>query len=307
MRYPVFHHHLLHERAAFSLTRLLLAVALVAALALGSRAQTPAPAAASPSVGMPARITEVVLPGSELEVKAADAKSPLVLRITRVSQHGTAWRYDFEYVGLEPGKFDLRDYLRRRDGTPLVTASDAPDAVPSIPVEVASVLAPGVIKPHSPAAGALPGFGGYKKLMIAGGVVWLAGLAAILFGWRRRRQALAAANWKPRTLAERLRPLVENAIAGKLSREERAQLELGLVAYWRRKLTLDEERPAQMMARLRQHEQAGPLLTSLEAWLHMPAPPEKVDLEHLLAPYRDLPADAIPEIDARPLAIASRG
>ena len=275
-----------------------IAIAWVANFALMLCAQENSRAQALPSVGMPGQLTEVVLPGSELEVLATDAKNPLVLRITRVSPHGSAFRYDFEYVGLEPGKYDLRDGLRRKDGTPIVTAKDANDAVPSIPVEVASILEAGAIKPHVPLAHPLASFGGYRTVLIAGGVLWLAGLGLILFGWRKRRLALAAANWKPRTLAERLRPLVANAVAGKLSREERAQLELGLVAYWRRKLSLEDERPALMIVRLREHPQAGPLLSSLEAWLHMPLPPQHVDLEALLAPYRDLPADALPEIDA---------
>ena len=255
-----------------------------------------------PSVGMPARLQEVVLPGSELEVDAPDPKSALVLRILRVSPHGSAFRYDFEYVGLEPGKYDLRDALRRRDGTPLVRSeldASAADALPPIPVEVASVLPGGIVKPHPPAAAPLPSLGGYAKTMIAFGVIWLAGLGLILFGWRKRRMALAAASYKPRTLAERLRPLVESALAGRLSREERAQLESGLMAYWRRKLNLEHERPAQTLALLREHAQAGPLLTSLEAWLHMPVPPNEVDLATLLAPYRDLPADAIPEFETR--------
>jgi hypothetical protein len=259
-----------------------------------------------PSVGMPARLNAVVLPGSELEVDAADPRSALVLRITRTSPHGSAFRYDFEYFGLEPGKYDLRDALRRRDGTPIARLEESPadpHALPAVAVEVTSVLAPGIVKPHVPPAAPLPSLGGYAKTLIALGVVWLIGLGVIVFGWRKRRLQHAAATHKPRTLAERLRPLVESALEGRLSREQRAQLELGLVAFWRRKLGLEEQPPAQMLVQLREHAQAGPLLSSLEAWLHMPAPPEKVDLQALLAPYRDLPADAIPEFQpSAPLA-----
>jgi hypothetical protein len=255
----------------------------------------------NPTVGLPGRLEEVVLPGSELEVRPRDAKDPLVLRIVRVSPHGSDFRYDFEYVGLEPGKYDLRDALRRRDGTPLAADPAAAGGVPSLPVEVQSVLEPGAIKPHAPGATDVPGFGGYRAAWIAGGVVWLAGMALILFGWRKRRQA-AVARARPLTLAERLRPLVERAIAGELSREERAQLELGLVAYWRRKLGLDHDRPAAILAQLREHAEAGPLVQGLEAWLHMPEPPRDVDVKSLLAPYRDLPADAMPEIDGARLA-----
>ena len=78
---------------------------------------------------------------------------------------------------------------------------------------------------------------------------------------------------------------------GSLSRGERAQLELGLVAYWRKKLGLEARAPEEALTILYDHEQAGPLLRSLEDWLHRPNPPEDVDLQALLEPYRDLPAD----------------
>ncbi len=282
------------------------ALILLSTWAWPQAANQPVDSTKIPSVGLPGRLSEVVLPAPELEVRARDAKDPLVLRITRVSPHGDAFRYDFEYVGLEPGKYDLRDALRHKDGTPISTASDAQDAVPSIPVEVHSVLEPGVVKPHAPVPVPLPSFGGYRTLMIAAGAAWLAGVFLILFGWRKRQLARAAAEWKPRTLAERLRPLVESAVAGKLSREERAQLELGLVAYWRRKLALQETEPALSMVLLREHAEAGPLLKSLEAWLHMPVAAVDVDLQSLLAPYRNLPADAIPEIEVTRAAASTR-
>ena len=272
-----------------------IAIAALAGLVSASIAQERAGSPRIPTVGMPGRIGDLVLPGSELEVLARDSKDPLVLRITRVSPHGTDFRYDLEYVGLEPGKYDLRDALRRRDGTPLV--SDGDGALPAIQVEVLSALSPGVVKPHAPQPAALPGFGGYRALLIAGGVAWLAGMGLILFGWRKRHLERAAARWRPRSLSERLRPLVEGALAGKLSREQRSQLELGLLAFWRRKLALEHGEPAHTIVLLREHAEAGPLLKSLEAWLHMPVPPRDVDVAALLAPYRDLPADSIPEID----------
>lgn len=256
--------------------------------------QVPAPEI--PSVGMPGLIQELVLSGSELEVRPRDPKDPLVLRIARVSPHGSDFRYDLEFVGLEPGTYDLRDGLRRKDGTPIETSAGAPGSLPAIPVEVRSVLQPGIVKPHPPSDLDVPGFGGYRTVLVAAGVLWIAGLLVILLGWRRRRQA-EIAEQRPATLAERLRPLVERALAGELSREQRSQLELSLVAYWRRKLDLEHERPAALLGRLREHPEAGPLLSSLEAWLHMPSPPRNIDVTGLLAPYRNLPPDAVPELD----------
>ena len=257
------------------------------------------------TVGMPGRLLEVVLPGSELEVAPRVASDPLVLRIVRVSPHGSDFRYDLEFVGLEPGEYDLRSALKRKDGTPL-PADGTPGALPALPVRVKSLLAPGIVKPHAPEGRALQAFGGYRAAMILVGSVWVAGLALILFGWRKRRQAEVAAA-RPPTLAERLRPLVERALAGELSGPERSRLEGSLIAFWRRKLDLEEERPAALVARLRAHPEAGPLLASLEAWLHMPVPPRNVDVAALLAPYKDLPADALPEPDSGSRAASGPG
>lgn len=246
------------------------------------------------TVGIPARITDFVLPGSEIEVVPQTAKSAVVLRITRVAPHGTEFRYDIEWTGLDPGEHDLREFLRRKDGT------DA-SSLPAVPVTVRSVLPPGQVVPHHPPAGDVPGFGGYRVWWIVGGIAWTIGLAWILLGFRRQRQRDAAVVTPPRTLAERLRPLVERALDGRLSRTERAQLELGLVAYWRRKLGLDEHQPAEAHEILRGHAAAGPLLNQLDAWLHKPGVRQDVDVAALLAPYKDLPPDAIdvPDLVAR--------
>ncbi|MCC7011824.1 MAG: hypothetical protein IT454_04605 [Planctomycetes bacterium] len=253
----------------------------LAALCSGLQAQD------SSTVGMPARLRDLVLPGTELEVVNGDSRAPVALRIVAARPHGDGFRYELEYWGLDPGAHDLRPYLRRKDGT---STAD----LPAIAVQVNSVLAePGLVAPHDPAPNVVPGFGGYRTWMVAGGVAWAVGLIALLAAGRKRHGVLRAAPQRPRTLAEHLRPLVERAMRGELSREERSQLELSLVAYWRRRLALDERRPTEMLSELRRHAEAGPLLQSLEDWLHRPEPARDVDLQRLLAPYRDLPAEVL--------------
>ncbi|MBL8863246.1 MAG: hypothetical protein JNK02_14715 [Planctomycetes bacterium] len=239
------------------------------------------------SVGIPARITDLVLPGTELEVLPQTAKTPVVLRIARVARHGSDFRYDLEWTGLDPGTHDLRAFLRRKDGTDL---SDLPE----IQVETHSVLPAGQVLPSPPQGGAVPRFGGYRAWIVGLGLAWAAGLAWILWTFRTKRVAFVEAT-RPRTLAERLRPLVESALRGTLGEAERAQLELSLVAYWRRRLGLDAQRPDAALAALRAHPEAGPLLNGLDAWLYRPAGPDPVDLARLLAPYQDLPEDALDE------------
>ncbi len=236
-------------------------------------------------VGMPARIEQLVLPGPELEVKPLDdRRKPIVLRIIKTYPHGTAFRYDLTYYGLEAGDFDLRDYLRRKNGT---SAGD----LPALKVTIHSTLPAGQVLPSDLELQPSPALGGYRLLLIAGGVLWVLGLLALLFV--RRRKKAVARDAVPVTLADRLRPLVEGAVAGKLTLAQQADLERMLLAYWRTQLHLEKARPAEAFATLRRHPEAGPLLESLEAWLHRPGDPGQVDLAALLRPYQNVRANSI--------------
>lgn len=253
-----------------------------------AQAQEPPPAGErNPAVGRVGRIQELVLPAPELEVDPRPADDRVVLRIVRVSPHGEAFRYDFEYWAASAGPFDLRDWLRPKDGSALDRSRVGP-----IAFEVRSAQPPGALLPHASPPGAALGLGGYTALSIVLGGLWLAVLVALVCV-RRRRSVAASEAQRPRSLAERLQPLVERAASGQLSRRETAELELSLVAYWRQRLGLDERSPAEALALLREHEQAGPLLLCLERWLHQPTPARAPDLAQLLAPYRDARASEL--------------
>jgi hypothetical protein len=232
------------------------------------------------TVGMPGRIDQLVLPGPELEAKPNDErKSPIVLRIAAVYPHGTAFRYDLVYYGLDPGTFDLKDYLRRKDASPTTD-------LPALKVTIQPTLPAGQIVPHALEPKPGPSVGGYRLLLLVGGGLWTAGLLAIVFISRRKRAPTAAAASRPLTLADRLRPLVEQAMAGALAPAERADLERTLLAFWRQRLELADLKPTEAFAALRQHADAGPLVRHLEDWLHRPTPAAPVDVGELLRPYR---------------------
>lgn len=237
------------------------------------------------SVGLPQRINQLVLPGTELEARPSeDHDEPLVLRVVATYKHGSAFRYDLEFYCLEPGKFDLRQALRRKDGTSI-------DDLPPLSVEIASLLPAGQILPAALVVKPAPRLGGYRVLLAVLGVIWALGLAAILLVGRHRKRALAAATSTGPTLADQLRPLVSAAMAGQLSSDEQAQLERLLLGYWSRRLRLTDIEPADAIAAIRRDEQAGELLRQVEAWLHRPGGAGGVDVSAMLAHYRDLPAE----------------
>ncbi|MGK0187114.1 MAG: hypothetical protein ACI9R3_002900 [Verrucomicrobiales bacterium] len=236
----------------------------------------------SPSVGMAGRIEQLVLPGSELIAKPLDDdSSPIVLRVEAVFPHGTSNRYDLEFYGLEPGKFDLRDYLLRKNG------SDTSD-LPAIPVEIRGILGPGQIQPNTLTQSELPGLGGYRSLLGTGGILWIIGLLALLFLGKKKRLEDGESGAKNPSLADRLRPIVEHAQTGKLSINEQAELERLLIGYWRGRLNLEGQSMTAAIKTLRQHDEAGALLSALEQWLHSPDHGAGLDVAQLLSPYENV-------------------
>ncbi len=110
------------------------------------------------TVGMPGRIDQIMLPGSQLEMKPLqDSRSPIVLRITGSFPHGSAFRYDLVFYGLEPGEFDLKDYLIRSDGS-------STEDLPAIRVTVRPVLPPGQVEPNQLRTRPTPRLGGYRMI-----------------------------------------------------------------------------------------------------------------------------------------------
>ena len=231
------------------------------------------------TVGVETEIRDLILPGSQLQPKPLDDDSqPIVVRIIRTYQHGSATRYDLSFYGLDPGEYNLCDYLVRADGS-------STDDLPRVPIHIQSVLPPGQVTPN--ALSNLPGprLGGYQLLLIVGGVLWLIGLLAILLVGRKKHQHVSQEIVAPLSFAQRIRPLVEAAQQGELPPEQRAELERLLLGYWQQKLNVEAASPTEAIKTLRHHETAGTLLRQLEDWLHRPDPDSQMDVTELLKPY----------------------
>jgi len=224
---------------------------------------------------------EVTLPGTLLEAKPVEPKSLILVRIADTRPHGTLMYYDLRYVGLVPGQYDLRNYLVRKDGS---TTND----LPPIPIQIARLLPEnhkGELIPQ--AESPFRRLGGYKALLTVLLAVWALLLIPLsLAGRSRKTGSPVTAPISAPTLAERLRPLIEQAAVGELSRDGQAQLERLLLAHWRQRLDLEQVGMSEAIRQLRQHPEGGALLRELENWLHRPPGSVPVDVNALLAPYR---------------------
>jgi len=239
---------------------------------------------ASRNIGIEGSVS-ITLPRADYQPRPLDDRTELILRVDKVTalasnQH----RYDFLYMGLEPGAYKLADYLIHFDGT-------RPEELGDLRIHVRAMLPEdhdGKLNAYVPRV--FPFIGGYRAALIALGVLWAGGIAVFIYFSRKKRVVAApAAVVPPPSFAERLRPLVEEAAAGKLSVEGQANLERLLMGYWREKLSLSELRAAESLAKLKAHTEAGELLRALERRLHRPGGATKEEVSSLLQPYRNMP------------------
>lgn len=245
---------------------------------------------AESTVGMAVTIEQIVFPGSELIAKPLeDRNDPFVLRIVETYKHGSDHRYDMEVYGLEKGQYNLLDYLVRADGS-------STRGLPERWVMINATLPDGEVLPSEIASTRLPYVGGYRLAWIIGGVLWILGLLMLVFAGKKKSTSESVEEASEISLADRLRPLVQSARDGSIDASGRAQLERTLIAYWCNRLDMKDLSPGESISRLRQHAEAGPLIRSLEDWLHRPDPPEQVDLNELLKPYENV-TDPTSEFD----------
>jgi hypothetical protein len=229
---------------------------------------------------VPARIEQLVLPGTVLEAKPlTDRHAPVVVRVEAAYPHGDAFRYDLAFYALEPGTHDLRDYLQRQDGSSM-------SGVPPLVFEVQSVLPPGQVEPNAMSPVRLPSVGGYRSLLTACGLLWAVGLLAILLAGRRRRRKEKEAGQCVASLEERLQAAVRAAQDDLLDAGDRAELERMVVAYWRKRLSLEHVEASEAIATMRQDEDAHAVLEQLEQWLHHPRGRDLEDFRKLIDPSR---------------------
>lgn len=230
------------------------------------------------SVGMEGYLKQVVLPGSELTIREVDPRrTPIVLRIDRVYPHGDALRYDLTYSGLEPGNHNITDYLVRRDGS---STGD----LPALPVTVNSILPSGEVRPSAPPEGLLARIGGYHNAMLLAGLAWVLGLFAILFLGRTKGDTPAVAAVDT-TVSEvdQIRRLIDQAQqAGELSAEQKAQLDMKVLNFWRARRQMEDAPVSEALQRLKSDEQAGPLLSGLERWFYSHTAPNTDELDAML-------------------------
>ena len=159
-----------------------------AILILATSVLLPIPLPAGTTNGPPSRTigiegeASVVLPKPDYRPRPLDDRTELILRLGGVTPLANGqYRYDFYFIGFEPGPYNLADYLMRSDG-------GHPDELRDIRIVVRARLPEdhdGRLNRYD--ARPFPFVGGYRGLLVGLAVLWVVGLVAYGVATRKRR------------------------------------------------------------------------------------------------------------------------
>ena len=246
---------------------------------------TPLHSQTSTPLGLPTTITDLYIPGSEIEpIPRVDRSSSLVIRILEIKPAQDGHRYDLELYGVDRGTHKLSDYLRHTDTlAPVQNLDHTIEITTQLPLDI-------LPEPQDPANIPPEKLGGYRTTLYVLGILWFLIFLAILF-LRKKKPAAEKEAAPPPTLQEKLTPLVTAAAQGELSDTDRARLERLILGHWKKHLPeIQNLPPSQALQKLRQHPDASPLLLKLEHWLHSPNPTtDQSEIAPLLAPFGKKP------------------
>ena len=238
------------------------------------------------SVGIEGNV-ERILNEPDYTPLPVNENASIILRVHSVQQTPEGqYKYNFAYLGLQSGVFNLADYLqdaegkRVRDRLPAMSVTvrallpeDAPTTLPDMP----TALPPRRI-PYRPTVAALL-------------LAWLGCGAALFYKPRPKPIAPPPPPPPPTSLGAILEPLALKAARKTITTEEKILLEQTIIGFWSGKLEISELDAQEQREAILEDEEGGALLRSVERWLYQPYSHILTsEVSKALAPYFDIPA-----------------
>lgn len=230
-------------------------------------------AASAADIGM-IQSLRLEIPGEKLEAAPMDEHAPAILRVDVLEQTPAGHLYAIDFVGLEPGEYDVIKYLRTPAGTPpdmqprmISVERQLPD---SFQGEIAMIPRQVTLPPawYKPTAGTLA-------------VLWGLCLPALLFLKRKKTPVYAEPQPVLPSLEERLRGLLEG-IGNDESKETWQKLEATLIQYLAESRQVPAEKAFEQLCILKRDATAGPVIRAFEQCLHAPGGRRRAPLDRAL-------------------------
>jgi len=212
------------------------------------------------NVGLVKRVKKT-FPGERLIAAKVDDKSDAMVRIISTKKSANGFTYDLEFIGLEPGKYNLIKYLRTASkNEPVNLPEHMIDIETSLPKEFS-----GELLDFQKSASTLTPW--YKKLNYLLFVVWLLLLPIIILYGRKRKKVVEEVVVKEKTINEKIIELL-SSLEGKSSKELWQKIEGLIFQHWCKKKSLQDLPMHEAISKLKADSEAGPFILKLEEGLH---------------------------------------
>lgn len=226
--------------------------------------------------------------------KPASPTPDVRLRIVSRRELDGATELTLGVIASLPGAFDIAPLLRvvSPASDPGAAESSAPPPLPPLRINVWSALPEDHDGRVSEAGiGLRAENSGYPLWLAAVGLLWLTPLGVLVARRMRRPIHDAPAPLPPTpTLADKLRPLIDRVRGGERDPAILAEMERLMLHAMRTQVHASDASVADAMVLVRSDARCGPMLRSLERWLHGPRSerPSDEEVNRLLLPLESL-------------------
>lgn len=238
------------------------------------------------SVGIEGTV-ERILNQPDYTPLSVNENASILLRVHSVQRTPEGqYKYNFAYIGLQSGVYNLADYLQNAEGRRVR------DSLPPMSVTVRSLLPDDAATTLPDLPTALPPRRiPYRPTVGAFILAWL-GCGAALF-YKPPQKPLAPPPPPPPTtsLGAILEPLALKAARKTITTEEKILLEQTIIRFWSEKLEISDLATGEKRDAILEDAEGGALLRSVERWLYQPYSHILTsEVSKVLAPYFDIPA-----------------
>jgi len=212
------------------------------------------------NVGLVKRLN-ISLPGELLVAAKVDDKSDAMVRIISYKKSEKGFDYELEFIGLEPGTYNLIKYLRTASKNEEVNLKE-------YKIEIDTSLDKsfnGELLDFQKTVPTLTPW--YKKLNYALIALWVFLLPVIILYGRKRKKVEEVKVVLEKSLSEKICELLAS-LEGNSTKEVWQRIEGLIFQHWCQKKQLEGMAMHEAISKLKADDEAGPFILKLEEGLH---------------------------------------
>ena len=213
------------------------------------------------NVGMVKRL-KVTLDGELLMAAKVDDKADAMVRIISTEKTANGFIYDLEFMGLEPGEYNLINYLRKASNG---EKADLDEVKVEVGTELNAETWKGELLDFQKTVDTLTPW--YKKLNYLFLAFWVVILMVIIFYGRKKKEEDEVEVVQEKSLNEKICDLL-GSLEGNSTKELWQRIEGLIFQHWYERKNLEGLPMHEAIVKLKADSEAGPFILKLEKGLH---------------------------------------